>query len=95
MIDKHKRWIEESPRFRRELEQKLKSTEMNELLVPYKDVAFAFPFKGPNSRSFDVPSIDQDSFILWAAREGWDARLANEKTTEKTKNWPPVHFTRK
>jgi len=87
-------WLKQAAERRSALGKGIENHESNDVLVPYPEIALAFPSNEPNPYSFDYPSIDQQSLLVWAEQNNLEARKAPEKTPEGEMN-PPIRFIKK
>lgn len=83
MADKYDKWINDSQRWQKSLQEKLDQHDGTDLVSMYSDVAFAFPSRDPHPYSFDLPKIDDVALLKWAKSKGWKVQLAHELTAEK------------
>lgn len=77
-----------------ELDRRLHTEQRDDVVVPYEQVALAFPAQEPNPRSFDIPLIDQHRLRAWASARGWMVRFATDMVAQGETRNPPVRFTR-
>ena len=75
-----------------ELERAIDSHGGNDVVVPYRQVALAFPSTQPNPRSFHDRLVDQDRLKKWAATRRWQVKLAPEMAQPDSDDLPPVRF---
>jgi hypothetical protein len=76
------------------LKRELDAHGGDDVVVPYGQVALAFPSSEPNPLSFDSPLIDHGQLRQWALSEGWLVRPAPEMAAEESNGNPPVRFTK-
>ena len=76
------------------LERGLGSHGGNDLIVPYAEVAMAFPSAEPNPLSFEAPLIDREKLRAWAEMHGWVVKPAPEARPQGDTGHPPVRFVR-
>lgn len=94
MDERYKTWIDNAPEQRDQLAIALDKHGGNDLMVPYAQVALAFPSSNPHEASFDHPMIEDNMLKHWASEHGWRVQLATGNTGEADKYSPPVRFTR-
>lgn len=95
MTEKLERWRSNAPRWISALERGLNQRGENDLVVPYEQVALAFPSPEPNPLSFDSPLIEHNQLNQWASTQGWQIRSAPEMAPEGSDvSHPPVRFTK-
>jgi hypothetical protein len=80
----------QAPAWRSELEAKLTAHGGSDLVVPYSQVARAFPSREPNPKSFQIPLIDPKELQQWAELKGWHVQLTHDM--EASDGHPPVRF---
>ncbi|WP_156774618.1 hypothetical protein ACN2MM_02460 [Alkalilimnicola ehrlichii MLHE-1] len=82
----------ESSQWRDALEAELKATDKTDLVIPYGQIAKAFPSSNPHPRTFEHPMIDDVSLRNWGSERGWCIDLASEILPEGSDSLPPVRF---
>lgn len=95
MIDKLTNWRQGSASWMLELGRALEVYGKNDVVVPYIQVALAFPSSDPNSLTFNSPKIDLDQLEHWASARDWQVRSATEMASIEETDYPPVRFTRR
>ena len=80
--------------WREEIERALDAHGGNDVVIPYPDVARAFPSDDPNPNSFHDPLIDREEFKSWALQSGWLVRPAPDMSDPERPNEPPIRFTK-
>ena len=88
------RWKVDAPRWRAAVTDALSRHQGNDLVVPYQQVASAFPASEPNPHFFDEPLIDRDALLAWAQANGWDVSTAPELAQDIHSPMPPIRFRR-
>jgi len=86
----HKDLADQSNLLRESLREKLLSTCGNDFVVPYTQIARAFPSSEPNPRSFDDPLIDREAIQIWAKDIGFYVQIAHE--IRAADNYNPVRL---
>jgi len=94
MTEKLARWRREAPRWLAALTDVLARCGKADVVVPYVQVALAFPSVEPNSVSFEYPLIELPRLRDWASRHGWKVRSAPEMAPKDSASHPPVRFTK-
>ena len=77
---------------REKLKQALADTEKTDLIIPYFQVAAAFPAASWHPRAFGQPTIDDLALKEWCEKLGWRVDLASELVSESSQTLPPVRF---
>lgn len=78
--------------WRSDLEQKLADAKSSDLLIPYPQVAVAFPSSRPHPDTFDHNCIDDESLKAWTEERGWEVSTAPEKASDQNTLRPPIRF---
>lgn len=94
MTERFENWRNNAPKWVSALAGALNDYAGNDVVVPYGQVALAFPSSEPNPSSFDNPLIDHHQLRKWASSQGWQVRRAPEMAAEENTETPPVRFTR-
>lgn len=94
MNDNYNDWINKSQEWRDELERALENHGGNDVVVPYENVALAFPSNEPSPRSFDYPLIDQKRLISWAESKGWKVQPESGMADEEGSDRAKIRFTK-
>lgn len=84
----------ESRQWREALAQQLLNTNKTDLVIPYGQVAKAFPSSNPHPRNLDHSIIDDVALRKWGSERGWRIDLAPEVLHEGSDSLPPVRFYR-
>lgn len=84
--------LHDAPRWQLALSGALSAQDADDLVVPYEDVARAFPDRNPHPDSFDIPLIDGPQLRAWAEGKDWQVGLATECGRP---GFPAVRFTRR
>ena len=61
-----------------EFEKIINSQSSIDIVVPYSQVANAFPSDDPHPYSFDEKLIDKDKLFQWGKENGWEIKAAPE-----------------
>ena len=94
MAERFEIWRGNAPKWVSALERALNVHGGDDVVVPYGQVALAFPSSEPNPLSFNNPLIEYDQLRQWALSQGWQVRPAPEMAAEEGTGYPPVRFTR-
>jgi hypothetical protein len=84
----------EIQQWRDALQESLSSTKFTELIVPYEQIAHAFPTAQFHLRTFDHKMIDDVALKEWCKERGWRVQLAPELLPQESELPPPVLFKR-
>jgi len=74
------------------LAKALDDTDKNDLIIPYGQVAKAFPSLNAHQSTFDHSIIDDVALRNWGSDRGWQIDLAPEVLPEDSSALPPVRF---
>ncbi len=85
--------MDETITHRKALEKNLIECKENDIVIPYRKVAQAFP-GDDHECTFDIQRIDSETLQPWAKELGWSAKPAPEITPPSKKNMPLIRFTR-
>lgn len=66
-----------------------------DIIIPYWDVAWAFPSIEPHPDSFEYKLIDEKSFLKWAEANNFTVSKVPAKAPEGAKHSPPIRFQKK
>lgn len=94
MAENFENWQKEAPRWISALADALTKHGEDDVVVPYGQVALAFPSSEPNPLSFDSPLIDHGQLRQWALTLGWKIRPAPEMAAKGSNGHPPVRFSK-
>ena len=78
--------------FRKDIAEKLSKCEFDEVVVPYSQVARAFPSDTSDTRRFNAKYIDQDELSAWSLALLWSVDIAND--ISDSDGYHPVKFVR-
>lgn len=90
---RYKDWLRNAAEQRSKLDRSLTDHGGSDVVVPYADVALAFPSCNPSPHTFDHPIIDFGWLKRWAESKDWQVGIAPEMNPER-EHHPLVHFTR-
>lgn len=88
-------WKVEAPTWIAALERALKDRHTDDLLIPYAQVALAFPSSDPHPYTFEYPRIDDHAIRAWAEDNGWKIAFAAEKGAKGQEHSFPIRLTKK
>lgn len=77
---------------RKDIEMKLATTNLSDLVIPYRDIAVAFPSSKPHPETFDHNLIDDTFLKVWAEELGWSVMTAPEMHINQNTLQPPIRF---
>ena len=95
MNEQYEKWTKEAQKWRDELGRKLEEYSGSDVVVPYENVALAFPSNDPHPYSFDYPLINQHGLKQWAESKGYSVQLTKDMAFEEDRDTPLVRFTRR
>ena len=93
-MDDENKMLRDAQKWQVELERAILAHGGDDIVVPYDQVARAFPSTQPNSHSFHEPLLNHDQLKQWAAAAKWQVRPAPEMAPPGNDDQPPVRFTK-
>lgn len=88
----YEKCIGDSPRWKLGLYKALSVQDADDVVVPFRDVARAFPAPDPHPESFDIPRVNEAGLRAWAMDKNWKVDFAAECGEP---GFPAVRFTRR
>lgn len=94
MNTKYDDWRDDAARWLSAMDEALVNQTGDDVVIPYEQVALAFPSQRPNPKSFDYPLIEHEQLVAWASARNWQVRPATEMSVPDEIGYLPVRFTR-
>lgn len=85
----------DSDEWKKSIENVLEKASMEndaDYVIPYSQVAKAFPSATPHPSTFHHSLIDYENLYAWASKRGWRVNVAHEILSSDSNSLSPVRF---